>query len=463
MGDKALVLKAAAQILENQTPPLDQEALIAFVARFLDSRDIYLDLCRRHGSPLYILEEDVLVERARRFAAAFRRSLPDVRFFYAMKSNNLTELAEILTHHGFGLDVSSGEELTQAVGLGARDIIFSGPGKTIGELELAVRQHERVTVLIDSFGELERLAYVAARANVRVRAGVRLTTEEHGLWRKFGIPLLDLPRFLMTAETHAHVILKGLQFHTSWNMNPDAQTAFIARLGGILAGLDKPARSRIGFIDIGGGYWPPQGEWLQSAGTPEGKLRQCVSPDIYASSDEHYCVPSTPIEPFARQITAAINDHIFPHVRCAVYFEPGRWICHDAMHLLLTVVDKKSADLVITDGGTNAIGWERFETDYFPVINLTHPGKDDIACLVLGSLCTPHDVWGYGYFGSAIEPGDVLLIPTQGAYTYSLRQNFIKPLPKVVVRKAAQKDAAGRDDRTDAGRHDVGARRANEE
>ena len=53
-------------------------------------------------------------------------------------------------------------------------------------------------------------------------------------------------------------------------------------------------------------------------------------------------------------------------------------------------------------------------------------------CLVAGSLCTPHDIWGYGYFGDGIQVGDVLLVPNQGAYTYSLRQEFIKPLPKSV-------------------------------
>jgi diaminopimelate decarboxylase len=120
-------------------------------------------------------------------------------------------------------------------------------------------------------------------------------------------------------------------------------------------------------------------------------------------------------------------------VDCLFYAEPGRWLCNDAMHILLTVVDKKSEDLVITDGGTNIIGWERFETDYFPVINLSRPSKSEHKCFILGSLCTPHDVWGYGYFGKGIEPGDLLLIPNQGAYTYSLRQEFIKPLPEVVA------------------------------
>ena len=103
------------------------------------------------------------------------------------------------------------------------------------------------------------------------------------------------------------------------------------------------------------------------------------------------------------------------------------------MQLLFSVVDKKASDLVITDAGTNAVGWERFESDYFPVLNLTRPALRENPCTIVGSLCTPHDVWGYSYWGSGLEEGDVLLIPMQGAYTYSLRQEFIKPLPQVVI------------------------------
>ena len=84
----------------------------------------------------------------------------------------------------------------------------------------------------------------------------------------------------------------------------------------------------------------------------------------------------------------------------------------------MTVVDKKAADLVITDAGTNAVGWERFETDYFPILNLTRPTLKERTCYILGSLCTPHDVWGYSYWGDDIRPEDVLMVPTQGAYTY---------------------------------------------
>ena len=89
--------------------------------------------------------------------------------------------------------------------------------------------------------------------------------------------------------------------------------------------------------------------------------------------------------------------------------------------------------MVITDAGTNAIGWERFEIDYCPILNLTRPSLQERECNILGSLCTPHDIWGYSYWGKDIQEGDILMIPEQGAYTYSLRQHFIKPLPQVIT------------------------------
>jgi len=250
------------------------------------------------------------------------------------------------------------------------------------------------------------------------------------MWRKFGIPLAQLNDFMAAARAYPKVKLAGFQFHTSWNLSPDPQIAFMAELGRTLAGLPSDWRELIEFIDIGGGYWPEDGEWLQAAGTPEGKLRDALGQPA-GPTEIHYHLPATPIEAFAAALSAAIHRHLLPVVDCRICFEPGRWICHPAMQLILSVVDKKAPDLVITDAGTNTVGWERFESDYFPVLNLSRPALVERPCYVLGALCTPHDVWGYAYFGEDIQPGDILMIPAQGAYTYSLRQTFIKPLPKV--------------------------------
>lgn len=432
MTDHDHLLKRAADILQHPSPLLDPQELRAFVDTFFQRRQEFLDIGRRHGSPLYIIDEGALVNRAGRFLEAFRSELPGMKPFFALKSNNCPIIAGILAGAGLGLDVSSGVELRTALSFADTEIIFSGPGKTPAELDLAVAHRDRVTVLMDSFGELQRLELAAARANAEIRAGVRLCADEQGLWRKFGILLDELPRFMDAAETCPHVVFQGLQFHTSWNMNPDNHIAFIIRLGAAMRQLPEAKKRQLRFIDIGGGYWPEYGEWLQAAGTPEGGLHRAMAGGMDRSL-QHYRFPSTPIEVYARGIGQTIRSEILTHCDCTIYAEPGRWLCHDGMHLLLTVIDKKSADLVITDAGTNAIGWERFENDYFPVLNLSRPDLTERSCLVLGSLCTPHDVWGYGYFGEDIQPGDLLLIPTQGAYTYSLRQNFIKPLPETAV------------------------------
>jgi diaminopimelate decarboxylase len=432
MNSLESLLKKAAEVLQQPNSVLDYDEVAACVGSFLKRADTFIETVARHGSPLYVFDEKALLERAAQFAAAFKETLGEIRIFYAVKSNNHPALVGSLVRSGLGLDVSSGLELELALRCNCSDIIFSGPGKTEKELQLAARHSDRVTVLMDSFGELDRLENATAKLQARIKAGVRLTTDERGLWRKFGIPLSSLDSFMQKAAGCSHVLLGGLQFHTSWNLDPGQQVNFIARLGESLQNLAQNRRQLLKFIDIGGGYWPPQGEWLQWAGTPKGRLHQVLL-NTRSPSTEHYKLPASPITTFAAKIGTAIQRHVAPYVDCLFYTEPGRWLCNDAMHILLTVVDKKSEDLVITDGGTNIIGWERFETDYFPIINLSRPSKSEHKCFILGSLCTPHDVWGFGYFGKGIEPGDLLLVPNQGAYTYSLRQEFIKPLPEVVA------------------------------
>ncbi|MEW6411297.1 MAG: alanine racemase [Candidatus Zixiibacteriota bacterium] len=420
-----------AGLLKRQTPQLDSGELRSFVSSFIDRRQSFLETVLKHGSPLYVLDEAALLNRARQFKTAFASVLSSVKVFYAVKSNSHPAVARAVVRAGCGLDVSSGLELGAALETDAEEIIFSGPGKMDSELHLAVQNNQRVTVLMDSFGELQKLEKVAVGQGKSIRAGVRLTTDESGIWRKFGIPLSQLSRFFAEADKCRHVELSGLQFHLSWNLNPDKYVVFIVSLGSALRGLERSYRQAIKFLDIGGGYWPPQGEWLQAAATPEGVLRQTLLQTSGNTSD-HYKYASVTIDDFANHIAQALKKQIPDDMSYTVYTEPGRWLSNEAMHILLTVVDRKAADVIITDGGTHAVGWERFESDYFPIINLSRPSLSEKECLIAGSLCTPHDIWGYTCFGDDVQVGDVLLVPNQGAYTYSLRQNFIKPLPEVV-------------------------------
>jgi diaminopimelate decarboxylase len=424
MDDMEKMLSRAAEACRPEPRRLDPATLREFVNSFLQKSTGFLDVVREHGTPLYLFDQTALLDRAAEFTAAFTKFVEAIDVYYAVKSNHYPDLVKAVADFGLGLDVSSGGELALALETGCDRIVFSGPGKTAGELKLAAVYGSRVTVLLDSFGELARLDRVAAEAKATVRAGVRLTTQETGLWRKFGVPLNRLEEMLRAPTPNVQI--SGLQFHTSWNLDPSAQVAFIARLGDALAALPLELQQSIEFIDIGGGFWPDRGEWLTQGGTPKGRLAALADP-VFRPSTEHFVRPAADIETFAREIGRAVTKSLRPHFTGKICVEPGRWLSDEAMHLLLRVIDKKAPDLVITDGGTNIIGWERFETEYSPVINLTRPGLEEHECLVLGSLCTPHDVWGQAFFGEDIQEGDVLLTPCQGAYTYSLRQQFIKP------------------------------------
>jgi len=395
------------------------------VANSLERRDFFRRLAERHGSPLYIIEEAPLLSRAREFCETFQALMPDMRTFFPVKANSHPDLLKTMVTAGLGIEVSSGSELELALAAGAMKVLFNGPAKRADELDLALTHRDRVTVIMDSATELERLEAAAAGRGVQIQTAVRLSVPGHGaLWRKFGIDPSELPDFAERATSCRHLSLNGLHFHTSWNMTPEAYVANLRVVGNCLQRLTGETRAELEFIDIGGGFWPASGEWLP---TPE------PADGVAAGQGPFYTTePAVPLRLFAEEIYQAFQEYIAPHLQCRLYAEPGRWICSDAASILLTVLDQKSDDLIITDGGTNIVGWEQFEQEYFPVVNLSRPEATERPCLLLGSLCTPRDLWGRSYFGSGIRCSDLLLIPMQGAYTYSLRQQFIKPLPSTV-------------------------------
>lgn len=430
---KEIILRKVEAMLNERQPEFSVEDLKNIVKTYFDKSSYYLNLLKKTPPPIYLFETEILRKKAFDFRNAFSSVLPDTSFYYAMKCNNHPEVSKAMLKNGYGIDVSSGIELDVALSAGAQDIVFSGPGKTESELLKAVQNFDKVKILVDSFGELEKLRKIAEAHKAEVRIGVRLTTNPNALWRKFGILPERVEEFYNESAKSEYIKFEGLQFHTSWNMNPDAQCLFLKKIGEILKNVSEPCRKAVKFIDIGGGYWPEQGEWLHYEVTNTGMIEKCLDYPDPEKRNTHYKFPSKPITFFADEISKAVEEHIFPVTQCKICFEPGRWVCNDSVQIFVAVIDVKEPDIAIVDAGVNTIGWDRFEYDYFPVLNLTRPAIKENRFNILGSLCTPHDVWGYSYWGENIMPGDILMIPMQGAYTYSLRQNFIKPIPDFVV------------------------------
>jgi diaminopimelate decarboxylase len=422
--------------VDSQAKILSEVDLSRYVGAILSKKDLLLESAQRFGTPQYFFDEPSLVRQIAHFRNTFSKFQDRYRVFYAMKSNSFTGICKRVVAEGIGLDVSSGLELSSALDMGCDEIIFSGPGKTDEEISLAIQNRNRVTLLMDSYGEFQRVHTILKRdtpGKPAIKTGIRVRSRYHGDWNKFGISLDDLIFLLNKMQSTNGIEASGIQFHTSWNLNPGRQIRMLAEIGTYLRRhITAKGIEDLKFIDIGGGFWPEQGEWLNTENTYMGRLIKDIFPSARLRR-RHFRRGAKKLDYFAREIFKAISQQGRPLTDLEVWTEPGRWISTPAMHILLQVVDVKGPRTIITDGGTNLLGWERPLTEYIPVINLSRPSLIEIDTTVFGSLCTPYDIWGKGVFGDKVKTGDILIIPDQGAYTYSLRQSFIKPRAGVIT------------------------------
>ena len=400
-----------------------------------------LELASGAPTPLYVYDEAEVSQNLRRFRRAFTAAGVEVRVFYAIKSNPYLGLLRTVVDAGEGLDASSLRELRLALRAGARRIAFTGPGKGAAELELVLRHRHRTMAYLESIRELKALGELAAARRCKVRFGLRLTTRHQHKWNKFGIPLDDLGACHGIARRNPWIRLTGLQFHSGTLSGPEIVVATLAAIGDQLrASLPPEAIADLESMDVGGGIIPEAFEgiypWNREQSMSFDRDPRLLQQLLGDAIVPHYeAAEVVPVEACAQQIAAAFRRHILALnpsiVLCA---EPGKYVSHSAMHLLFRVADVKGPQTIIVDGGTNMIGWEKYEFfDYAPIFNLTRfARRRERPMLVYGSLCTPHDLWGYYLRGRAVRVGDLLCLPFQGAYTYTLAQSFIRPVPPVV-------------------------------
>jgi len=450
LGARQRLFELLGREAPRQTGNLDH-----IVQSALARRDAILALAARHSTPFYAFDRAGFAEKLREYTRLFGAALPGHRAFYAMKSNHHPLVVAEAVRQGYGLDVSSGRELTRALAFPDCEIVFSGPAKSEADLALALTHAERVTVQLDSFGELERLGRLVQQRGRSIRAGVRVTTDHHGAWSKFGIPLADLARFWREAAQWPGVALVGIQSHLSWNRNP---LPYVRVIDALAASLERDftpeQRGQIAFVDLGGGFRPHQIEGSFPGDEALGSILRTANDEAGVETrfrDPWLVKESVPLQDYASAIAAAFDQRLRPLCQGAVvYTEPGRILSTYAFDLVLRVVDKKSQDLVLVDGGIHMVGWEKYLHIYCPVVNLTRPDCRELQVRIGGSLCDCEDIWGMRCHASAIEVGDVLVVPFQGAYTWCVAQSFIRDIPPVHELCACESAPAAPD--MDAGR-----------
>ncbi len=134
------------------------------------------DVARIAGTPCYVYSADLLTERFRALDAAFA-SVPH-RVHYAMKANSTLAVVRHLRALGSSADVNSVGELEVALraGFSPQDIVFTGVGKTRAELERAAALG-LCAINAESFGEIGRIATIAAGASRQVNIALRINPD----------------------------------------------------------------------------------------------------------------------------------------------------------------------------------------------------------------------------------------------------------------------------------------------
>ncbi|MEP7025718.1 MAG: diaminopimelate decarboxylase, partial [Actinomycetota bacterium] len=137
------------------------------------------DLAAQYGTPAYVVDEADFRGRAAAFAGVFASAFGDAGgadVYYASKAFLCTEVARWMAAEGLRLDTCSGGELAVVLraGVPPEHIGLHGNNKSDAELDRAVRAGIG-RIVVDSMGEIGRLADTAARHGTRAPVLLRVT------------------------------------------------------------------------------------------------------------------------------------------------------------------------------------------------------------------------------------------------------------------------------------------------
>ncbi len=369
------------------------------------------------GTPFYCYSTATLTRHYTVFAEAFADI--DALVCYAMKANSNQAVLKTLAALGAGADVVSGGELLRALraGIPAEKIMFSGVGKSVPEIDLALASGI-FCFNIESEPELEmisaravaagRTAHVSFRINpdVDARTHAKISTGKKS--DKFGIAYERAEAVYDRARALPGIAVSGIDMHIGSQiveLEPFDQA--FERLAGLVRRL-RGAGHDIAHVDLGGGLGVP----YSRTNTPP------PAPPAYA-------------------------EIVKRHVRdldCKVVFEPGRLIAANAGILVTRVVYVKEAEgktFVIVDAGMNDLirptlydAWH----DIHPVID--DPDAPRLVADVVGPVCESGDYFARARDIPEVKAGDLVYLSSAGAYgavqsgTYNSRPLIAEVLVK---------------------------------
>jgi len=359
-----------------------------------------LKLVEKHGTPLFIIDHDVI----RRNYRIFKKNLPRVQAYYAVKANSNQEIIKTLFKEGSSFDVASYNEFMQIYKFirhfEEKDkdfyiwdkIIFSNTIKDRQTLRDIKRYRPLVTY--DSEDELKKIRENCETAGLVLRLKVPDTGSQVEMSSKFGIEPGDAYNLIKQAFDLG-LVVEGLSFHVgSQCTNFDNYSSALVIASEIFGDCRKKGYN-LKIVDIGGGF----------------------------------PVPYDSRVPKFQKLAGIINsecERLFPR-DIEIIAEPGRFMVATSAVLVSEIIGKARRDgkifYHINDGVYHTFSGVVYD-HWIPNFHSFKHGKKEV-CAVVGPTCDSFDKISISeQLPRNLEIGDYLYTDNIGAYSIASTTKF---------------------------------------
>jgi ornithine decarboxylase len=349
-------------------------------------------IARQHGTPVVVIDHDQI----RRNYAEFKKHLPKVQAYYAVKANAEPAIVRTLYNAGASFDVASlpefmlvYENIKHLPAKQQQDfiwdkIIYANPTKPKETLR-ALDQYKPL-VTYDNFAELEKIKDYAPHAGVVLRLRVPNTGSMVELSSKFGCDpgeAVDLIR----AAFELGLVVEGLSFHVGSQCTNFQNFVQAMDMSAAVMAESKSRGHEIKILDIGGGFPAPYNKHVK------------------------------PFSGLAKKINAEI-ERLFPK-DIQILAEPGRFLAATAATSVATIIGKAVRDgkrcYYIDDSVYHTFSGIIFDHCQYH-LKAFRKGKKEI-CAVFGQTCDALDTISLSEELPELEIEDRVYSENIGAYS----------------------------------------------
>ncbi len=375
------------------------------------------DIIAQHGTPCYIINEDVVRVNVKAYTDAVAAlGLTDTRIAYAGKAFLCKYMCRLANDLGLYLDVSSGGEFYTALqaGFPAERVFMHGLNKSVEDLTLAI-QNGVGRIFVDNIDELQRIDQITQSlgktvdVSFRLKPGVEAHTHEYiqtaTLNSRFGTGIADgeAIKLIRAATQVVGVNIVGIHCHIgSQIFTPDAFVAAAKIMLDFMAELLKEG-IHVAELNMGGG------------------------PGIKYTQED---APMT-ILAYLTELSDTIRTHCatlgIPVPRLAL--EPGRSLIASAGLTVYTVGSVKQlqggSTYVVVDGGMcDNPRYMLYQANYTPLVVERPTAEPTQRVTISGRCCENGDMLGENMPLPDVRPGEHVVILGTGAYNYSMSSNY---------------------------------------